>query len=170
MVGAITGRVRKSHGYSSDNVDLEVYRHVLHRMANGEAMTTICREPDMPDYSVFSKWANSSPELFGEYARAKAIQADYYADEIVDIADNDMLVARARNRMDARRWHSSKIAPRKYGDRIQNEINATIENKYKVDLSSMDAGARDALKKALLEQMRTQAAQPTTIEGEYREI
>lgn len=157
-------------GFSKDHVDLEAFREILFRMENGEAVTSICQEPGVPPYSVFSRWCNSSPELFAEYARARQIQADYYADQTVAIADFESDNIRARNRMDARRWHASKIAPRKYGDRIQNEINATIENKYKVDLSSMDGAARDALKKALLEQMRSQSSQPTTIDGEYREV
>lgn len=169
MTGATLERSR-TRGFSKDEVDLETFRLILHRMENGEAITTICQEPDMPYYSIFSRWCNSSPELFSEYARARQIQADYYADQTVAIADFESDNIRARNRMDARRWHASKIAPRKYGDRIQNEINATIENKYKVDLSSMDGAARDALKKALLEQMRSQSSQPTTIDGEYREI
>jgi hypothetical protein len=59
--------------------------------------------------------------MYKEYARARQIQADYFADQTVEIADSETDNNRARNRMDARRWHASKIAPRKYGDRVVQE-------------------------------------------------
>jgi len=117
------GRLPKaqSSGYTSKNVDLEVFRHILWRMSNGESLTRICKEEDQPDYGVFINWAQSSEDLYQEYARARQIQSDYFADQTIEIADTETDNHRARNRMDARRWHASKIAPRKYGDRVVQE-------------------------------------------------
>lgn len=117
------GRLPKalSSGYVSKHVDLEVFRAVLQRMANGEALTKILKDDGQPEYGVFINWAQSSEELYQEYARARQIQADYFADQTVEIADSETDNNRARNRMDARRWHASKIAPRKYGDKVLQE-------------------------------------------------
>lgn len=139
--------------FRSDDFNEEVFSQILHRMENGEAVTAICRDQSLPEYSVFASWVNSSPERFHRYARARQIQADYYADETVEIADNETNMIRARNRMDARRWFASKVAPKKYGDRIQNEINAHISQTVKVDLRNLDAESRRKLKRALMEQM-----------------
>jgi hypothetical protein len=51
------------------------------------------------------------------------------ADEIVSIADGpdgeDSPVATARDRLrvDARKWVAAKLLPKKYGDRIQQEVS-----------------------------------------------
>jgi len=117
------GRLPKtiSSGYTSKEVVADVFRSILARMSNGEALTKILKEEDQPDYCVFINWAQSSEDMYKEYARARQIQADYFADQTVEIADSETDNNRARNRMDARRWHASKIAPRKYGDRVVQE-------------------------------------------------
>ncbi|HDL7100129.1 TPA: hypothetical protein PXM79_002920 [Yersinia enterocolitica] len=77
-----------------------------------------------------------------QYARARAIQAELLAEEIITIADdssgdvivdddgkeqtNHERVARSRLRVDARKWYASKLAPKRYGDRVQHEQKITI--------------------------------------------
>lgn len=156
-----TRKARVSSGYKTSDPDYDVFQNILYRMMNGEALTTICQEEDMPDYSVFINWTAQEPEWFKEYARARQIQADYYADSIVAIADTSNDPQKARNRMDARRWHASKLAPRKYGERITNEINAQLTTSVKVDLSNMTREARAELRKALMQQMGA----PALLEG-----
>ncbi len=117
------GRLPKaqSSGYVSKEIDLEVFDGILVRMANGETLTRILKEENQPDYCVFMNWVQSSEELYKKYARARQIQADYFADQTVEISDTETDNNRARNRMDARRWHAAKIAPRKYGDKVVQE-------------------------------------------------
>ena len=59
------------------------------------------------------------------YARAREERADLLAKEILEIADapctNQVEVAHARNRLDTRKWLASKLAPRKYGDRVEHD-------------------------------------------------
>jgi hypothetical protein len=47
----------------------------------------------------------------------------FQAKEILEIADapckDAVEVAHARNRLDTRKWLASKLAPRKYGDRVE---------------------------------------------------
>ncbi|MEX3667997.1 hypothetical protein AB3X82_07315 [Paraburkholderia phenoliruptrix] len=78
------------------------------------------------------------------YARAREAQADTLADEMLDIADdgrNDWMerlgrddtplgwtvngeaVQRSRIRLDARKWLAGKIAPKKYGEKIMQEVS-----------------------------------------------
>ena len=77
---------------------------------------------------------NDEPDFSTQYARAREAQAEHYIDEIIEISDDSMLdtemgedgiertnhevVARARLRVDTRKWAMSKLAPKKYGDRI----------------------------------------------------
>jgi len=55
------------------------------------------------------------------YARAREDQADWHADEIVAIADTETDAAKARNRIDARKWKAAKLKPKVYGDRVNVE-------------------------------------------------
>ena len=59
--------------------------------------------------------------------RARAVQADHYADEIIEIVDMEKDPVRARVRMDGRKWVASKLAPRKYGDRLETENRNTVD-------------------------------------------
>jgi hypothetical protein len=78
------------------------------------------------------------PEFRDHYARAREAQMDHWADEIIDIADdagrdvsvdnegnqrvNGEAIARSRLRVDTRKWIMSNFAPRKYGDRVTQEL------------------------------------------------
>lgn len=95
----------------------------------------------LPDYSTFMLWLREDEEISNQYARAKDDQADYMADETLEIADDDVsepllvdgipmqvdgkvvmvrsnvAVQHAKLRVDARKWLASKLKPKKYGDR-----------------------------------------------------
>lgn len=85
------------------------------------------------------KWLGEDGEFSKRYARAKEDCADYLAAEIIEIADdgrNDTqvtedgnvitdhdVIARSRLRVDARKWYASKLAPKKYGERLEHANN-----------------------------------------------
>ena len=85
--------------------------------------------------AVLSGWLTAHPE---QYARARDAQADKMAEEILQIADDGLndtyldddgkrrtdqdVIARSRLRVDARKWLASKMAPKRYGDKMQNEV------------------------------------------------
>lgn len=72
------------------------------------------------------------------YVRAQEIRADLMADEIIDIADTDDDPARARNRIEARKWVASKLHHKRYGDRIDMTVSATLD----ITATLADARAR----------------------------
>ena len=53
------------------------------------------------------------------------MQQEFYAAQVISIADTEKDPAIARNRMDARKWYASKVAPKKWGDKV--DISATVE-------------------------------------------
>ena len=98
----------------------ELLDKMLEEIASGRSVIGICREEDWsPNADTWYRWLYKFPELSDRYARAKAIQSEYEADTILDIADNatreDFQVARLR--VDARKWVASKLVPTKYGDK-----------------------------------------------------
>jgi hypothetical protein len=85
------------------------------------------------------RWIEAHPDFRNQYARAREAQADRMAEEILEIADdgrndtytdedgnertNQEIVARSRLRVDARKWLAAKMAPKKYGDKIEHVGN-----------------------------------------------
>jgi len=71
------------------------------------------------------------------YARAREAQADCWASEIVDLADETLAdanhVAKARLQIDARKWVACKLLPRKYGERVSAELTGTNGGSIKTE-------------------------------------
>lgn len=88
------------------------------RLADGESLRTICTAKDMPAKSTVFLWLIKHSVFSDQYAQAREAQAASYADDIVDIADTEKDPQKARVRIDARKWHASKLAPKKYGDKV----------------------------------------------------
>ena len=124
-------------GYTAD-----IAQGICARLADGETLREICRSEEMPARSTVHLWLLAHSEFSDQYARAREIQADAWADELVEIADNgsnDWMernrqddqgyqvngehIQRSRLRADTRKWLMSKVAAKKYGDKVQQEIS-----------------------------------------------
>ena len=79
---------------------------------------------------TFLDWVDKDEELSGHYAQARAAMIDKIADDIMTIADEEMIptgegkvdnamVQKQRLRVDTRKWLLSKLAPKKYGDKLE---------------------------------------------------
>lgn len=77
--------------------------------------------------SNFYKYLSENPLAENEYMRAQSAIAEMMAEDIVDISDTENDAARARNRIDARKWYASKTKPQKFGDRIDLNINQVVD-------------------------------------------
>ena len=117
----------------------EIEEWILTGLMNGRTLTDICSDPDMPSVGSVQNWLAQDRDGFGaRYRWARELGCDVVADEMVDIADDrsaDWIVrhhkdgsseaildpervARARLRLEARRWRLAKFLPRSYGDRL----------------------------------------------------
>ncbi len=130
------GKLGRPSGYSVELADL-----ICERLVCGESLRAICRDDEMPAISSVFKWLREHPEFSEQYTRAKEEQADTLADEIVEIADeqeyekvevdgvplavkfDSTAVARNRLRVEARKWAASKLKPKRYGERVSQEIS-----------------------------------------------
>jgi len=120
----------------------EVAASICERLANGESLRTICCDVEMPAQSTVFKWLSEQAAFSEQYTRAREAQADFMADEILAIADDGLndtyvdedgrkrtdqdVIARSRLRVDARKWLASKMAPKKYGDKVQTEVSGGL--------------------------------------------
>ena len=90
-------------------------------ISDGRTITSICSDDDMPSLNAVYGWLRSQPAFSEAYARAREDQQDTFAAQILDISDTETDPQRARNRIDARKWHAAKAAPRKYGEKVTQE-------------------------------------------------
>jgi hypothetical protein len=95
---------------------------ICNRVANGESLNTICNEENLPCRMTIYRWLRAHSEFSDNYARAREDQADWFADQIVEIADTEPDANIARVRIDARKWVASKLKSKNYGDKAQMEL------------------------------------------------
>jgi hypothetical protein len=96
---------------------------ICERLAHGETLRKMVLDDHMPASSAIYRWLDSNESFKEQYAQARVRQADYYAEMIIDESFGAHDASIGRLRMDALKWASSKIAPKKYGDKIELESN-----------------------------------------------
>ncbi|ENW8062447.1 hypothetical protein FXJ36_001072 [Neisseria gonorrhoeae] len=109
--------------YTKDMAD-----KICEKIANGRSLRSICAEDGVPPMKTIYRWLEANEEFRHQYARAREKQADYFAEEIIEIADSaqaeSAAVSKAKLQIDARKWAVSKIAPKKYGDKTELDVKS----------------------------------------------
>lgn len=116
---------------------------ILDKLSIGKSLREICAAEGMPSESLVRKWAVQDDDFGAQYVRARETGMEALADEILQIADSqegDVLktedgreivnhdaIQRAKLRVDTRKWIMSKIAPKKYGDRLDLNHSGSID-------------------------------------------
>jgi pyruvate carboxylase len=120
----------------------EIIESICKAVRNGSCIHAICKEKDMPSEEAVYNWLETKPEFVEKYTLAREIRADRMAQEILIIADdttndtctvtsksgneyetaNHEWINRAKLRVDTRKWLMSKWSPKKYSEKIQQEI------------------------------------------------
>ena len=117
---------------------------VLAELADGQSLRRICNSKEGTAFdpplkpSTIRNWVVDDVEGFAaQYAHARDVGLDAIAEEIFDIADdgtNDYMTitkgdfeynvedrevtSRSKLRVDSRKWYLSKMAPKRYGDKL----------------------------------------------------
>ena len=111
----------------TDEKKAKVQEAICIGLASGRSLKNILEtEPGMPARQTVYQWLMNDSGFSDNYTRAREAQADYYADEIADIADTEEDPNKARVRIDARKWEASKLDRSVYGDRQQVEHSGGV--------------------------------------------
>jgi len=107
-----------------------IWPTILDAVASGAALSTAlkCASPS-PSYAWAKGQLRSDPELKTAYQQACEDRADRLAEELMELADTPMpegldgpsksaWVQQLRLRVDTRKWLTSKLKPKIYGDRL----------------------------------------------------
>ena len=137
------------------------------RVAEGEPTRAIAKDLGLSLSSLF-KWLDENPSFSERYARAKEVAMEAMADEMLTIADDSRRdsklivghdgeaievpdhdhIQRARLRVDTRKWLMSKLAPKKYGDRIQQDLTNSDGSLVGLSLAQLKQRAKSILSDA----------------------
>lgn len=102
---------------------------ILARLAQGESLRAICRADGMPDESTVRLWAIEDRAGFApRYARARDLGLDALADVLLEIPDIAPDAASGRLRFEVLRWYLSKLAPKRYGERLEAVAKAALSH------------------------------------------
>lgn len=112
---------------------------ICERLADGESVRSMCQDEDMPSPSMVFRWLAQHEEFREQYARAREAQADAIFDEVLHIANSPLcgekrtikpdgsvevvqsdMIEHRKLQIDARKWVAGKLAPKKYGDKLQH--------------------------------------------------
>lgn len=118
----------KNKGGRPTDYTKEIGDLICEGIARKVPLARLCDEDDsLPACRTVYAWLRVHDEFQQNYTHAKEDQADYLAEECLDIADDDSLEANdKRIRVDTRKWLASKFKAKKYGDKIQTEHSGNI--------------------------------------------
>ena len=129
---------------------------VIDLVSNGMSLRAACACGDdwTPSEALFRQWCDSDADLSSQYTRARDARSDLIFEQCLTIADsqegdvykdcdgieqtNHDIIARAKLRIDTRKWMLGKMQPKKYGDKIEvdnTSSDGSMTPKPGIDLS-----------------------------------
>jgi hypothetical protein len=151
----------------------ELEDDILSRIACGESLRAICSEEAYPNVATVIRWLAADEAFAHRYARAREMQAEVLADQMLEIADdgtNDWMakkdregnlvgwqlngeaVARSKLRLEQRRWYAEKLRPKVYGAKVAvggDPDAPPIKTTHQLDVSNLTLEELDVLGAAL---------------------
>lgn len=135
----------------------EIAAEICERIAEGEPLKVICRSDTrrFPDFGTVYDWVRRYPDFAAALESARDIGADAIAEEALEIIDENPAtmatefgpridpahVQWAKNRAEQRLKLLAKWHPKKYGEKIQQEITGKMTLAQLIE--SAQSAARD---------------------------
>jgi hypothetical protein len=125
----------------------ELADRICEGLMNGESLIKVCSAKGMPDRVTVIRWMGRDPVFATRIAHAREAQQDFEIDACIDMADKatpeDWQAVKLR--IWARQWRASKLAPKKYGDRVDMNLSGTLQT---TPQEAIDARITELLGKA----------------------
>lgn len=119
----------------------EVAEKVCKLLEDGESLRRAAKACGV-DPSTVLRWKDAYPEFAQQYARSRGVGYELLADELLEISDDSAgdyedtergpvakpeVVARARLRVDTRKWMLAKMLPKVYGERVDLNHSGAVQ-------------------------------------------
>jgi hypothetical protein len=119
-------RAESGHWASPYTNRAELVDEICKRLATGESLLSICRDPKMPGAFTVYDWAGADDETAQRIARAREIGEDAIAQDALSIIDGDKPIpnmipdaTRDKARADIRLKLLAKFNPKRWGESTQ---------------------------------------------------
>jgi len=116
----------------------EIEEQILALICDGKSLVRIAKLEIMPARSTINKHLLDDEGFSDRYARACALRGETLVDEMLEIADETAgdfyedadgnkkvdheNIHRSKLRVDTRKWMAAKLAPKKYGTKVESVV------------------------------------------------
>lgn len=83
---------------------------IVDRLAEGESLSSICRDKDMPCWRTVHNWMNDDEDFAAQVTRAREVGYQLRADRAILEAKSAEDAAKGRLAFDAERWYLGKLS------------------------------------------------------------
>lgn len=118
---------------------------ILARMSEGETVTSISKDPEMPCKSTIWLWSTVHPEFSTQYTRAISNLGSCYAESTDEVEGmllrGEIDAPTAKVLMDNRKWKAAKFYPKQFGEKSTIESkseNVNLNANIEIPLSEAD--------------------------------
>jgi hypothetical protein len=130
---------------------------LLQALTDGAPLSSIVEGDQWPSYRSVFRRLEKDDEFRQRYDRARAIQAERWADELITLANSlpeDATVeqiAATRLKIDTLKWIIGKRLPKVYGDAPSSSVNLTTTNNFLVVPEERQKEIQERTRKLLTE-------------------
>jgi hypothetical protein len=144
----------------------EIAKRLCDHVAAGNSVRSFCRVEGNPGMFMIFQWLREDHIFAQHYTQAMEVRAERMFEDMLDIADDTTgdkktaikngkevelvdfdNIQRSRLRVDTRKWVLSRMNPKKYGERIQNDVTsggATLDDVIRRSLGKPEPKKDDA--------------------------
>lgn len=118
----------------------ELAEAIADYLMDGMSMVQICNLEGMPNRRTVLRWMESDAAFATRCARAREMQADLMDDKIIHLIDEvtPENATSSRVKLAALQWRASKLAPKKYGDRVETVHSGSIGVRHEDALNELE--------------------------------
>jgi len=114
-------------------------------ISQGQTLQQICGQNGLPSITIVNLWLQDNEKFKHMMDRARMVQADYLADEMLLLAGltrkDPKHCGAYRVAADILRWQASVRSPRKYGERSQIEVTEVRKTPQQIQREIADLAA-----------------------------
>lgn len=105
----------------------EMIEEICEQIAEGRSLASVCRDEKMPAMRTVMRWLDADPGFVEKYDEARKKRGDRFGEKIGDITqmvlDGAIKPDQARVAIDGLKWAAARMAPSKYGDKLETTVN-----------------------------------------------
>lgn len=107
-------------------------------VAGGESLAAFARRMGFP-YTTLLGWIDGDEIRAENYARAREARADLIFDQLDDVseqavtAESAVEVAGLRLKSDNIKWKLARMAPKRYGDKVETVVSGSLDHNLSVN-------------------------------------